>query len=310
MKIFNNLDDIPDNHGPSSITIGNFDGLHIGHIELLKNTIVLAKANNTIPVVLTFNPMPEEYFQNEYFFRLMNNTEKLNFIKDYGIEEIILIPFNEEFSKMDENRFIDEVLVKKLNAKHIIVGNDFRFGHKRIGDVKLLESYGHDKGIEVTIVNLIEISGKKISSTDIRKLLILGKISEANNLLGKPFSIQGKIIHGEKVGRELGYPTANIEIYKSYPINGIFLVEVLHENSDKLYGLASIGNKPTFSGTNDVLEVFIFNFKLDIYGETIKVIFLEKIRDQIKFNTKEELIDQMKNDHNIALNILREKNEL
>ena len=310
MKIFNSLNDIPDNHGPSSITIGNFDGLHIGHIELLKNTIVLAKANNTIPVVLTFNPMPEEYFQNEYFFRLMNNTEKLGFIEDYGIEEIILIPFNEEFSKMDENRFIEEVLVKKLNAKHIIVGNDFRFGHKRIGNVKLLESYGHDKGIEVTIVNLIEISGKKISSTGIRKLLISGKISEANNLLGKPFSIQGKIIHGEKVGRELGYPTANIEIYKSYPINGIFLVEVLHGNSDKLYGLASIGNKPTFSGTNDVLEVFIFNFKLDIYGETIKVIFLEKIRDQIKFNTKEELIDQMKNDHHIALNILREQNEL
>jgi riboflavin kinase/FMN adenylyltransferase len=310
MKIFNSLNDIPDNHGPSSITIGNFDGLHIGHIELLKNTIVLAKANNTIPVVLTFNPMPEEYFQNEYFFRLMNNTEKLGFIEDYGIEEIILMPFNEEFSKMDENRFIEEVLVKKLNAKHIIVGNDFRFGHKRIGNVKLLESYGHDKGIEVTIVNLIEISGKKISSTGIRKLLISGKISEANNLLGKPFSIQGKIIHGEKVGRELGYPTANIEIYKSYPINGIFLVEVLHGNSDKLYGLASIGNKPTFSGTNDVLEVFIFNFKLDIYGETIKVIFLEKIRDQIKFNTKEELIYQMKNDHHIALNILREQNEL
>jgi riboflavin kinase/FMN adenylyltransferase len=310
MKIFNSLNDIPDNHGPSSITIGNFDGLHIGHIELLKNTIALAKVNNTIPVVLTFNPMPEEYFQNEYFFRLMNNTEKLGFIEDNGIEEIILIPFNKEFSKMDENRFIDEVLVKKLDAKHIIVGNDFRFGHKRIGDVKLLESYGHDKGIEVTIVNLIEISGKKISSTGIRKLLISGKISEANNLLGKPFSIQGKIIHGEKVGRALGYPTANIEIYKSYPINGIFLVEVLHGNSDKLYGLASIGNKPTFSGTNDVLEVFIFNFKLDIYGETIKVIFLEKIRDQIKFNTKEELIDQMKSDHHIALNILREQNEL
>ncbi|MDA7841839.1 bifunctional riboflavin kinase/FAD synthetase [Gammaproteobacteria bacterium] len=310
MKIFNSLDDIPDNHGPSSITIGNFDGLHIGHIELLKNTIALAKKNNTIPIVLTFSPMPEEYFQNEYFFRLMDNTEKSEFIKDYGIEEVILIPFNEEFSKMNEKRFIDEVLVKKLNTKHIIVGNDFRFGHKRVGNVKLLESYGHDKGIKVTIVNLIEVSGKKISSTSIRKLLISGKILEANNLLRSPFSIQGEIIHGEKLGRELGYPTANIEIYKSYPINGIFLVEVLRENSDKLYGLASIGNKPTFSGTNDVLEVFIFNFKLDIYGETIKVIFLEKIRDQIKFNTKKELIDQMKNDHNIALNILRKKNEL
>jgi riboflavin kinase / FMN adenylyltransferase len=310
MKIFNSLDDIPDNHGPSSITIGNFDGLHIGHIKLLKSTVALAKKNNTIPIVLTFSPMPEEYFQNEYFFKLMNNTEKSDSIKDYGIKEVISIPFNKEFSKMDEKIFIDEVLVKKLNAKHVIVGNDFRFGHKRMGNVKLLESYGYGKGIEVTIVNLVEISGKKISSTNIRKLLISGKILEANSLLRKPFSIQGKIIHGEKVGRELGYPTANIEIYKSYPINGIFLVKVLRENSDKLYGLASIGNKPTFSGTNDVLEIFIFNFKLDIYGEIIKVIFLEKIRDQIKFNTKEELIDQMKNDHNIALNILRNKNEL
>jgi len=310
MKIFNSLDDIPNNHGPSSITIGNFDGLHIGHIKLLKKTIDLAKKNNTIPIVLTFSPMPEEYFQNEYFFRLMNNAEKSDSIEDYGIEEIILIPFNEEFSKMDEKSFIDEVLIKKLNAKHVIVGNDFRFGHKRIGNVKLLQSYGHVTGIKVTIVNLVEISGKKISSTSIRKLLISGKILEANNLLRKPFSIQGEIIHGEKLGRELGYPTANIEIYKSYPINGIFLVEVLRGNSDKLYGLASIGSKPTFSGTNDVLEVFMFNFKLDIYGEIIKVIFLEKIRDQIKFNTKEELVDQMKNDHNIALNILRTKNEL
>ena len=310
MKIFNSLDDIPNNHGPSSITIGNFDGLHIGHIKLLKKTIDLAKKNNTIPIVLTFSPMPEEYFQNEYFFRLMNNAEKSDSIEDYGIEEIILIPFNEEFSKMDEKSFIDEVLIKKLNAKHIIVGNDFRFGHKRIGNVKLLQSYGHVKGIKVTTVNLVEISGKKISSTSIRKLLISGKILEANNLLRKPFSIQGEIIHGEKLGRELGYPTANIEIYKSYPINGIFLVKVLRGNSDKLYGLASIGSKPTFSGTNDVLEVFMFNFKLDIYGEIIKVIFLEKIRDQIKFNTKEELVDQMKNDHNIALNILRTKNEL
>ena len=310
MKIFNSLDDIPNNHGPSSITIGNFDGLHIGHIKLLKKTIDLAKKNNTIPIVLTFSPMPEEYFQNEYFFRLMNNAEKSDSIEDYGIEEIILIPFNEEFSKMDEKSFIDEILIKKLNAKHVIVGNDFRFGHKRIGNVKLLQSYGHVTGIKVTIVNLVEISGKKISSTSIRKLLISGKILEANNLLRKPFSIQGEIIHGEKLGRELGYPTANIEIYKSYPINGIFLVEVLRGNSDKLYGLASIGSKPTFSGTNDVLEVFMFNFKLDIYGEIIKVIFLEKIRDQIKFNTKEELVDQMKNDHNIALNILRTKNEL
>ena len=310
MKIFNSLDDIPNNHGPSSITIGNFDGLHIGHIKLLKSTVALAKKNNTIPIVLTFSPMPEEYFQNEYFFRLMNNAEKSDSIEDYGIEEIILIPFNEEFSKMDASSFIDNILIKTLNAKHVVVGNDFRFGNKRKGDIELLKSFSDNHDLEVKTINLVEISGKKISSTSIRTLLTSGKVSEANAHLNKPFAMTGSIVHGEKLGRELGYPTANIEIYKSYPINGIFLVEVLRKNSKKLYGLASIGNKPTFSGINDILEVFIFNFDLDIYGETIKVIFLEKIRDQIKFNTKEELIDQMKNDHNIALNILRTKNEL
>ncbi len=310
MKVINNLNDITDNHLHSSVTIGNFDGMHIGHIKLIKKTIELAKETCTLPVVLTFSPMPEEYFKSEGFFRLMSNSEKISFFKDCGVMETILIPFNQKFSMMDEKSFIDDILIKKLNAKNIIVGNDFRFGHKRMGNIELLKSYGGNQGIEVRTINLVEVSGEKISSTNIRKLLISGKILEANTHLKKPFALEGMIVHGEKLGRELGYPTANIEIYKSYPINGIFLVEVLYKNNKKLYGLASIGNKPTFSGINDLLEVFIFDFNLDIYGETIKIIFLEKIRDQVKFNSKEELIDQMKNDHSIALNILRKKNEL
>ncbi len=310
MKIFNNLNDIPINHKNSSVTIGNFDGMHMGHIKLLEKTIEHAKKYNTIPVVITFSPMPEEYFQKKDFFRLMSNADKMDFFKNYGILEIILIPFNQEFSKINASSFIDNILIKKLNAKHIVVGNDFRFGNKREGDVELLKSFNSNHDFEVKMINLVEISGKKISSTSIRKLLTSGKISEANAHLNKPYAITGPVVHGEKLGRELGYPTANIEIYKSYPINGIFLVEILRKNSKKLYGVASIGNKPTFSGISDILEVFIFNFDLDIYGETIKVIFLEKIRDQIKFNTKDELIDQMKNDHILALDILRKKNEL
>ena len=310
MNIFNSLDDLPENHSSSSITIGNFDGIHQGHIKLLKKTIKLAEEHNTIPVVLTFNPMPEEYFQNINFFRLMSNTTKIKFFKEYGMKETILIPFNKEFSKIDEKSFIDKVLIRNLNAKHIIIGSDFKFGHKRVGDVELLKSYGGNQGIEVKTISLVEASNKKISSTSIRKLLISGKVSEANSFLGKPFTIGGKVIDGEKLGRELGYPTANIEICKSYPINGIFLVEVLYKNSEKFYGLASIGNKPTFSGTNDVLEVYIFDFNTDIYGQTIEVVLLEKIRDQIKFNTKEELMNQMNEDHSLALNILRKKNEL
>ena len=310
MIIIKDINSIEKSTSIHCISIGNFDGMHQGHIELVKETVRVAKENNLVPTVLTFDQMPEEYFKSKDFFRLMEMSDKYKVFEELGIEKVFVIPFNKSFSEINENIFIKEILIEKLLLKYLIVGKDFKFGYKRMGNIELLQKYSQLGHYGLLSLDLVKISNDKISSRDIRILIKNGKIKEANQLLAMPFSLSGKVIHGEKRGRRLGYPTANIEIYKSYPINGIFLVEVLRGNNDKLHGLASIGNKPTFSGTNDVLEVFIFNFKLDIYGETIKVIFLEKIRDQIKFNTKEELIDQMKNDHNIALNILRNENEL
>jgi len=194
-------------------------------------------------------------------------------------------------------------------AKHLVVGRDFKFGNKRLGDVNLLKLY-RDKGLfDLSILDLVTVSAEKVSSRDIRKLINKGNIRDANKLMAAPFSLSGKVIHGEKRGRELGYPTANIEIYNSYPINGIFLVSILFEDK-KFYGLASWGNKPTFSGEDHVLEVNIFDFESDIYNKYLKIIFIDKIRDQIKFNDKNELIEQMHEDKKLAKDLLGKSNEL
>jgi riboflavin kinase/FMN adenylyltransferase len=269
--------------------------MHKGHIELVKETVRIAKENNLVPTVLTFDQMPEEYFKANDFFRLMEMSDKYKVFEKLGIEQVIVIPFDKSFSEINENIFIKEILIEKLSLKYLIVGKDFKFGYKRMGNIELLQKYSELGGYNLLSLDLVKISSDKISSRDIRILIRNGKIKEANQLLAVPFSLSGKVIHGEKRGRRLGYPTANIEIYKSYPINGIFLVNILFEDK-KLFGLASWGNKPTFSGIDHVLEVNILDFESDIYGKQLKVIFIDKIRDQIKFDNQDELIEQMNKD--------------
>ena len=305
-KDINNLNKINQN---ACIAIGNFDGIHQGHAKLIHKTIDISKENNLIPTILTFDPMPEEFFGAKDFFRLMEMTDKYQVFQNLGIKKVIAIPFNKNFSEIDQDSFVKDILIDKLSLKHLIVGNDFKFGHKRIGDISLLKLYKEQGLYDLTVLELVKVTNDKVSSRDIRNLIKFGRINDANKLIAAPFSLSGKVIHGEKRGRELGYPTANIEIYKSYPINGIFLVSILFENK-KLYGLASWGDKPTFSGADHVLEIYIFDFKSDIYGKELKIIFIEKIRDQIKFNSKDELIAQMDQDKKVARELLGKLNEL
>ena len=295
MIIIKDINNIEKTTSNNCISIGNFDGMHKGHIELVKETVRIAKENNLVPTVLTFDQMPEEYFKANDFFRLMEMSDKYKVFEKLGIEQVIVIPFDKSFSEINENIFIKEILIEKLSLKYLIVGKDFKFGYKRMGNIELLQKYSELGGYSLLSLDLVKISSNKISSRDIRILIKNGKIKEANQLLAVPFSLSGKVIHGEKRGRRLGYPTANIEIYKSYPINGIFLVNILFEDK-KLFGLASWGNKPTFSGIDHVLEVNILDFKSDIYGKQLKVIFIDKIRDQIKFDNQDELIEQMNKD--------------
>ena len=302
IKDINNIEKITSNN---CISIGNFDGMHKGHIELVKETVRIAKENNLVPTVLTFDQMPEEYFKANEFFRLMEMSDKHKVFEKLGVEQVLVIPFDKSFSEINENIFIKEILIEKLSLKYLIVGKDFKFGYKRMGNIELLQKYSELGGYNLLSLDLVKISSDKISSRDIRILIKNGKIKEANQLLAVPFSLSGKVIQGEKRGRRLGYPTANIEIYKSYPINGIFLVNILFEDK-KLFGLASWGNKPTFSGIDHVLEVNILDFESDIYGKQLKVIFIDKIRDQIKFDNQDELIEQMNKDKKTAEILLKD----
>ena len=302
IKDINNIEKITSNN---CISIGNFDGMHKGHIELVKETVRIAKENNLVPTVLTFDQMPEEYFKANDFFRLMEMSDKYKVFEKLGVEQVLVIPFDKNFSEINEIIFIKEILIEKLSLKYLIVGKDFKFGYKRMGNIELLQKYSELGGYNLLSLDLVKISSDKISSRDIRILIKNGKIKEANQLLAVPFSLSGKVIHGEKRGRRLGYPTANIEIYKSYPINGIFLVNILFEDK-KLFGLASWGNKPTFSGIDHVLEVNILDFESDIYGKQLKVIFIDKIRDQIKFDNQDELIEQMNKDKKTAEILLKD----
>ena len=302
IKDINNIEKITSNN---CISIGNFDGMHKGHIELVKENVRIAKENNLVPTVLTFDQMPEEYFKANDFFRLMEMSDKYKVFEKLGVEQVFVIPFDKSFSEINENVFIKEILIEKLSLKYLIVGKDFKFGYKRMGNIELLQKYSELGGYNLLSLDLVKISSDKISSRDIRILIKNGKIKEANQLLAVPFSLSGKVIHGEKRGRRLGYPTANIEIYKSYPINGIFLVNILFEDK-KLFGLASWGNKPTFSGLDHVLEVNILDFESDIYGKQLKVIFIDKIRDQIKFDNQDELIEQMNKDKKTAEILLKD----
>jgi riboflavin kinase/FMN adenylyltransferase len=305
MIIIKDINNIEKTTSNNCISIGNFDGMHKGHIELVKETVRIAKENNLVPTVLTFDQMPEEYFKANDFFRLMEMSDKYKVFEKLGVEQVLVIPFDKSFSEINENIFIKEILIEKLSLKYLIVGKDFKFGYKRMGNIELLQKYSELGGYNLLSLDLVKISSDKISSRDIRILIKNGKIKEANQLLAVPFSLSGKVIHGEKRGRRLGYPTANIEIYKSYPINGIFLVNILFEDK-KLFGLASWGNKPTFSGIDHVLEVNILDFESDIYGKQLKVIFIDKIRDQIKFDNQDELIEQMNKDKKTAEVLLKD----
>ena len=304
MEIIDNLRKLEALRKRSVVTIGNFDGIHAGHRELIKETRLLSERNNISSIVLTFDPLPEEFFKREGFFKLMPMTDKLQHFREAGIDVVINIPFTKEFSEMSASDFINEILINKLQTQYLIVGKDFKFGNNREGNYDTLSN---EKSFKTNIVNIIKDCDVKISSSMIRKLIMRGDVERANNYLANRFAMDGYIVHGEKMGRKLGYPTANIEICKSFPINGIFLVEVVIENTEVKFGLASIGNKPTFSGKKDVLEVFIFDYNSEIYGKKMKVYFYEKLRNQIKFENQEDLIMQMDNDSANAKNVLKAK---
>jgi len=277
-------------NAPIGLTIGNFDGVHIGHQALIKKLIAESKKRNLTPSVMTFEPHPKEFFISENApSRLTTLREKLEFFLDYGIEKVFVCAFNQKFSNISSEAFMGQILKEQLKVQLLIVGNDFRFGSKRQAGIEDLKK----NAFELFEIPEIDLNGKRVSSTRIREGLKEGRIQEVNQFLGRPYTISGKVVEGDKRGRQMGYPTANIHMKHLRPaLTGVYAVKLGNRN-----GVANLGVRPTIAGTPKLLlEVHLLNFNEDIYGQHVQVTFLEKIRDEMKFENIDALIEQIKKD--------------
>ena len=297
MKILNDLRDVSKN--PKAVTIGNFDGVHKGHQALINKTKEVSTKNNVESLIFTLNKLPKEIFSPDTVQRLYDNKFKESILSSYKIDTLLSIDFN-EIKDYSADFFCEEILIKKLNAQYLIIGENFKFGKDRSGDIERLRKYDNKKAFELMVPELKTYDGVKISSSRIRNLLNQGDIIGARECLGRDYMLSGTVISGEKLGRKLGYPTANIKLEYNYPLDGVYLTKTVIEEKNYV-GLASLGNKPTFNGSEKLLEVFILDFDEDIYGKYVEVYFLEEIRKQIKFSNEDELIKQMNEDHNYAI---------
>lgn len=286
----------------SVIMIGNFDGVHIGHQQLIHALIIASNQLKIPSVLLTFEPSPSEFFPSQTpVARLMRFSEKWRCMQNYGIDFFYCMRFNAPLANLSPDDFVKKILVDQLGAKKIIIGDDFRFGAKRAGSVETLKLLGKQCGFEVEAIPQAMYNGERISSTRIRHAVQKGDFKTVETLMGRPFTLSGKVSYGSQLGRQLGYPTANIHLHRKHvPIMGIFVVRV-HGLGDKpLEGVASIGYRPTFNGKQILLEVFIFDFSEMIYGRSITVEFLHKIRDEARFESVPELVLQIDSDVKIA----------
>jgi riboflavin kinase/FMN adenylyltransferase len=297
MKIIEKIENISDK--PKVVTIGNFDGIHKGHQSLIKKTQEISHTESLESVIFTFDMLPEEIFKQSHFQRIYNNKQKFDYIKLHEINTILSIDFN-DIKDFSASFFCEEILIKKLLTKYLIIGKNFKFGKGREGDINKLNEYHNAGDFHLIIPELEKYDNEHISSTRVRKLIKDGKFSDVKNCLGREYMLRGTVTTGEQLGRKLGYPTANISLDYDYPLDGVYLSKICVDGTF-YYGLASVGNKPTYNGKEKILEVFILDFNQDIYNKEVEVYFLDLIRKQIKFDSQDELIKQMNEDHKYAI---------
>lgn len=285
----------------SVVTIGNFDGLHRGHQALIQLCRSLAENRHSIAVV-TFEPLPQAWFQPDTApARLMSVRQKLDFLADEAVDLVWLMRFNHALAGMDAERFVQSVLVNTLAAKHIVVGEDFRYGTRRQGDIETLRRSGERLGFDVHAVPMIDIDGCRVSSSNIRESLSSGDLKQAEHLLGRPYRMAGRVIGGRRLGRQLGYPTANIRLASApSPLNGVFAIRARWDDSEWHDGVANLGTRPAVGGEGFLVEVHLFDFEGDLYGLKMEVEFIEKLRDEAHFEVIDDLVVQMREDERQA----------
>ena len=303
MKITENLSQYS-SKTPLALSIGIFDGVHIGHQSIIKKLNAIARRKNLESAILTFWPHPRTIFNPDDDLKFLNTIEeKIYLLEKKGVENLFLKEFDEEFRNLTGEEFVKQVLVEKLNVKHLIIGHDHTFGKNRSGDFSLLQKMSSEYDFEVEQVEAVDFQDKHISSTQIRNALLDGNVKEANEMLGYVYSVSGEVVHGKKIGRTIGYPTANIaaDPAKLLPKKGAYIVDVFVKN--KHYkGMLSIGTNPTVNGNSLSTEVYILDFNGDIYDEIISVNFRDFLHDEIKFESLEKLIERLDEDKLITAN--------
>ena len=285
--------------GPVALTIGNFDGVHLGHRAMLARVAAKARELKVASAVLTFEPHPREFFAPDAApARLSRVREKLEMIAEAGIDRTHVLRFGATLARMSAEKFIDEVLVRDLNVRWLLVGSDFRFGAKRAGDYAMLQAAAQRSGFELEAMADVVVDGGRVSSSRVREALAAGDLAKAGRLLGRPYTMSGRIAHGEKLGRTLGFPTANVVVRRRAPLAGIFAVEAeLEETRQAWRGVASVGRRPTVAKDGPLLlEVHLFDVSRELYGKHLRVKFLERIRDEKKFDGLQALTSAIRED--------------
>ena len=301
--------------GPAcALTIGNFDGVHRGHRALLKQLVDGARERGLISCVMTFEPHPKEFFSPEQAPpRILNLRDKLSALSELGIDRVVVEHFSAAFARLSPEEFVSEIIVKRLNAKWILIGDDFCYGKKRAGNFASLKAAGEKYGFEVSSIHTILEDGERISSSALRAALAHGDMNQVEKLLGRRYAISGHVIHGQQLGRKLGFPTLNLAVanhlhHRKPATTGIFTAQVLGLSDKPLPAVASLGVRPTVEDKGRVLlETHIFDYQQDVYGKIITVELLEKIRDEVKYEDLDTLTNAIADDAKHARNYFQKK---
>lgn len=303
MKVIHSFDDKQDN--PIALTIGNFDGVHLGHQKIIQQLQQVAKEKQLETAVMTFSPHPSLFFRPQINFLINNDEQKLELLEKQGVNTVFLVKFNQDFASQPPEQFID-CLIKQLNVRYLLVGDDFRFGYQGRGDYELLAGLAENK-FESARVPTQLYDTDRISSSRIRELLKVAEFDKVSALLDRYFYFSGKVEHGQKLGRKLGFPTANLAISELMLLPaGVFVVKASTQNKD-YFGVCNIGYKPTVSDNKRSVEVHLFEFSAQIYGMELTVTPLAKLRDEIKFSSVEVLTAQINQDIQAAKMMIEEK---
>lgn len=297
--LIRSLNEVPPEARGGIATMGNFDGVHLGHQQLIRAVVNEAKKQGRPSVVVTFEPHPFEFFSGDELTipRITRFREKFHALRALGCDYVLLLRFNQQLAEISASDFVDQLWVKALAVQGLIIGDDFHFGRNRAGNAALLASQGEAHGFSLKTMPTFLGEGERVSSTRVRAALVAGDLPAAAALLGRPFTLEGRVRRGAQLGRQWGFPTANIYLHRRLtPVKGVFTVKVHGLGEQPCPGVANVGTRPTVDGTRTLLEVHLHNFNRDIYGHDVSVEFCMKLRDEVRFSNLDALREQIAND--------------